>query len=226
MEQKKTIKNIIKAILLLSVVTLTFCGKGEEVVTFSNEGLMTKNSEVISLMMEVVGTSNQQSFTKSDFATEQDDTCTDFRYPITFYLNEELAEAIVINSDQEFIDFINSLADDQYFYIYFPIILLDVDGEETIIYNLEELKGTLVYALDACDNVPQNDDGDDDDDNDNDDGSDDDDSDNDGNNYRYCDKNGKKVYICHKGNTICVSVNAIWGHINQHEEDYLGQCND
>ena len=206
MKQKKTIKNITKAILLLSVLTLTFCGKGEEVVTFSDQGLITKDSEVISLMMEVVGAS--ESLTKSDFATDQDNSCTDFRYPISFYLNEELAQAIVINSDEEFIDFVNSLQDDQYFNIYFPITLLDTDGEETIIYNLEELKGTLIYALDACDDVNDDDDDDSDDD------------------YEYCDKNGKKVYICHKGNTICVSVNAIWGHINQHDEDYLGQCND
>ena len=208
MKQKKTIKNITKAILLLSVLTLTFCGKGEEVVTFSDQGLITKDSEVISLMMEVVGAS--ESLTKSDFATDQDNSCTDFRYPISFYLNEELAQAIVINSDEEFIDFVNSLQDDQYFNIYFPITLLDTDGEETIIYNLEELKGTLIYALDACDDVNDDDDDDSDDDYD----------------YEYCDKNGKKVYICHKGNTICVSVNAIWGHINQHDEDYLGQCND
>jgi hypothetical protein len=208
MKQKKTIKNITKAILLLSVLTLTFCGKGEELVTFSDQGLITKDSEVISLMMEVVGAS--ESHTKSDFATDQNNSCTDFRYPISFYLNEELAQAIVINSDEEFIDFVNSLQDDQYFNIYFPITLLDTDGEETIIYNLEELKGTLIYALDACDDVNDDDDDDSDDDYD----------------YEYCDKNGKKVYICHKGNTICVSVNAIWGHINQHDEDYLGQCND
>ena len=44
--------------------------------------------------------------------------------------------------------------------------------------------------------------------------------------YEYCGKNSKKVYICHKGITICVSVNAIWGHMYHHEEDYLGRCDD
>ena len=44
--------------------------------------------------------------------------------------------------------------------------------------------------------------------------------------YEFCGKNNKKVYICHKGITICVSVNAIWGHMQHHEEDYLGRCDD
>jgi hypothetical protein len=34
------------------------------------------------------------------------------------------------------------------------------------------------------------------------------------------------VVICHKGITICISVNALWQHMNQHEEDYIGSCND
>jgi hypothetical protein len=52
------------------------------------------------------------------------------------------------------------------------------------------------------------------------------DSSDDDNGFKFCDKNSKKVYICHKGKTICVSVNAIWGHLQQHEEDFLGTCED
>jgi hypothetical protein len=48
----------------------------------------------------------------------------------------------------------------------------------------------------------------------------------DDNGYKFCDKNNKKVYICHKGKTICISVNAIWGHMQHHEEDFLGTCDD
>ena len=42
----------------------------------------------------------------------------------------------------------------------------------------------------------------------------------------YCDKNDKdkKVYMCHKGNTICVSVNAIDAHMGH--GDYLGACSN
>ena len=51
-------------------------------------------------------------------------------------------------------------------------------------------------------------------------------SNDDDNGFKYCDKNNKKAYICHKGITICVSVNAIWGHLEHHEEDFLGTCDD
>ncbi len=44
--------------------------------------------------------------------------------------------------------------------------------------------------------------------------------------YQYCQDNNKKVYICHNGVTICVSVNAIWGHMTHHEDDYLGRCEE
>ena len=38
----------------------------------------------------------------------------------------------------------------------------------------------------------------------------------------YCDNKQKKVYMCHNGNTICVSLNAVQAHLNH--GDYLGQC--
>lgn len=49
-----------------------------------------------------------------------------------------------------------------------------------------------------------------------------------------CDNKGKKINICHrpandpeKENTLCVSLNAVDGHLHQgpgHEEDHLGEC--
>ena len=40
----------------------------------------------------------------------------------------------------------------------------------------------------------------------------------------YCDNNPKnrKVYVCHRGNTICISVNALQEHLDH--GDYLGAC--
>lgn len=38
----------------------------------------------------------------------------------------------------------------------------------------------------------------------------------------YCDDKKKKAYVCHNGNTLCVSVNAVQAHLNH--GDYLGQC--
>ena len=38
----------------------------------------------------------------------------------------------------------------------------------------------------------------------------------------YCDDQKKKAYVCHNGNTLCVSINAVQAHLNH--GDYLGQC--
>ena len=38
----------------------------------------------------------------------------------------------------------------------------------------------------------------------------------------YCDDKKKKAYVCHNGNTICISVNAVQTHLNH--GDVLGQC--
>lgn len=39
-----------------------------------------------------------------------------------------------------------------------------------------------------------------------------------------CGNNGNKVLLCHNGNTICISPNAVQGHLNNHEDDFLGPC--
>lgn len=36
---------------------------------------------------------------------------------------------------------------------------------------------------------------------------------------------GKKVYVCHNGNTLSVSVNAVSAHVPGHASDRLGECN-
>ena len=122
-------------------------------------------------------------------------------------------------------------------YIYFPSTLLDTDGYETVLNNLTELEGTLEMAVKACESMSNDSDivpadgstggstgG-------SDDGSTEDNfltsnQSDDDNEFEICDKNGKKVSICHKGKTICISVNAIWQHLEQHEEDYKGTCDD
>jgi hypothetical protein len=40
----------------------------------------------------------------------------------------------------------------------------------------------------------------------------------------YCDRspNNEKVYVCHNGTTICISLNALQGHLSH--GDYLGAC--
>lgn len=36
--------------------------------------------------------------------------------------------------------------------------------------------------------------------------------------------NNQKVYLCHNGNTLSISVNAVGSHLNNHSNDKLGQC--
>ena len=44
--------------------------------------------------------------------------------------------------------------------------------------------------------------------------------------YEYCHKKNKKVVICHNGQSICISINVIWGHMAHHAGDYFGSCNN
>lgn len=166
------------------------------------------------------------------------DQCTQFLYPMTFFVlvgDDPALQTIVINSDDELLIFFDTLTTTNQLYISFPVTLLDADGVATVINDLAELEGTLQMAVDACSGYEDDDDhASDDSDHDESDDSDhsgSDDSDHNGNDdsdddYEYCQDNHKKVYICHKGTTICVSVNAIWGHMQHHEEDYLGSCDD
>jgi hypothetical protein len=38
--------------------------------------------------------------------------------------------------------------------------------------------------------------------------------------------NNNKVYLCHNGNTISISVNAVPAHLNNHSGDALGKCSE
>ncbi|MDX5586472.1 MAG: hypothetical protein QNK20_16420 [Aureibaculum sp.] len=207
---------IFKYLLFLPFLMFTFCENLNEDLILSTNDILTKDSKVISLMISAVKSSSDIAFTKSG----NNDQCTEFQYPITFILVEEIAKPIVISSDEQLNEFINSLTIRDNFIMYFPITLIDSEGEVTQLADLTALEGTLQMALDACEGN-----GDDDDDNNDNDG--DDNNVNEGDNdvpWDFCHENNKKVYICHKGKTICVSINAIWGHTNQHVEDYLGQC--
>ena len=211
---------IFKYLFFLPFLTFTFCENLNEDLILSTNDVLTKDSNVISLMMSAVKSSSDIEFTKSG----NNDPCTEFLYPITFILVEEIAKPIVISSNEQLNEFINSLTVRDNFIMYFPITLIDSEGEETQLADLAALEGTLQMALDACEGNGDDDDNDGDDNNFNDG---DDDNFNDGDNdtpWDFCHENNKKVYICHKGKTICVSINAIWGHTNQHAEDYLGQC--
>lgn len=206
-------KSVLRYVLLsLPLFLLTNCQDITGNVILMKETQLTKDSEVVSLMLKAVQSDTNQIFSKSDDndSDVDDDQCTNILYPINFdvfFGDDPNPTPVVINSDDELIEFLSTLTGNTGFYIYFPISLVDTDGNETIIYDLTEFEGTLQMLVDACQGS-----------------GDDNDNGNDENDYDYCQNNNKKVYICHKGHTICVSINAIWGHLAHHEEDYLGQC--
>jgi len=185
--------NLLKYLLFLPLLFLTFCQENNETITLNSEDVITKNSKVASLIKAAI---------KSDSDDDDDaEQCVEFHYPIALYVifsQGQSIETIVINNDDELFNFFDTLTESDEIRIDFPLVLLDIDGEETIINSLTELEETLQIAVDACR-------GDD-------------------SQYDYCDDDNKKVYVCHNGNTLCVSVNAIRAHLDHGDE--LGQCDD
>ncbi len=346
-------------LLFLPIFLLTNCQNEFDEPVLSSQTDVNRDLEVLLLMKSaIVSDSDYASLNKESAFKSTDpassDQCTQFQYPMTFEVysgdnpNPELYE---INSDEELVAFVDMLVASQnnfQYYIYFPITLLDTDGNKTVLNDLTELEGTLNMAVEACEGMNDgtsgggtesgtgtggtgtdggtsadggtgteggsgtdgsggstgsdggtgtdgsdggagttsadegstgttssdgsgestgsdngsestgsdggsdggtgtdnsgdgssggdssngdDDSGDEsDDDGYDDDGDDDDDfvevSESDDDGYQYCDKKAKKVVICHKGVTICISVNAIWGHMQHHEEDYFGKCED
>lgn len=130
-----------------------------------------------------------------------DDQCTEFAYPIMFFVRNSSGsiEPIKIKSDEELIAFIDQMNDTDQLSFDFPFDILSSDKEVTTIENLTQFEGILQIVVDACGGSAD---------------------------YDYCDDKNKKVYICHNGNTICISINAVWGHLNNHEDDFLGECDN
>lgn len=222
MKTLTTLRSIaFKIILSSSVLLFTFCDSKEELVFDSSKNLLTKDAAVVELLTKMA-TKNIAAKTalKNSSTTPE---CTGLSFPISFnayFGDDPNAQEIVVNNDEELLQFFSTtLTAENPYYVVFPVTLLDAEGTETEVHSLEELESIIHLALDICYN---DDDTDDENDDENDDDQTDQDDSDDG--YQYCDSNKKKVYICHKGKTICVSVNAIWGHLEHHKEDFLGKC--
>ncbi len=205
--KKKTSKirlSTFKFLLFLPILLLSFCDSNLEEPFLNSENKLTKDSKVLLLMKAAIQNDSDQKLTKNksalskSTATEDDDQCTHFLYPMTFEVysrDDSNPDLKKINSDEELIAFIDAFTFEEELsiastpnyelYIFFPITLLDADGVETELGNLTELEGTLQMAVEACaslndDSSDGNDDGNDDDDDD--DYDDDDDGSNDGDN--------------------------------------------
>ena len=221
----------LKLLLCSSVLLFTFCDTKEELVFDSSKNLLTKDAPIVQLLT-TMATKNIEARTALKSGSNTPD-CTGLNYPISFnayFGDDPTAQEIVVNNDEELLQFFGTtLTPENPYYVRFPVTLLDSEGIETQVHSLEDLENIVHLALEVCYGDDDSDDSDDDSENDDDNDEDNDDNDetdedDSDDTYQYCDKNKKKVYICHKGNTICVSVNAIWGHLEHHDEDYLGKC--
>lgn len=221
----------IACILCFTGLFFNSCQTSEDEVFIISSELYDKDSKIVALFFSALGGTEDIASTSFKSFTD-DQQCTSFIYPITFYAYSSDADEpapVVINNDEEFISFLESLTNGQQFFITYPVTIVDLDGNETVIRDYPDLEGILTMLVEACQG--DSDDGDDDGDDDDGDGDDGDGDDGDGDDidYEYC-GNGKnknkKVVICHKGQTICISINAIWGHMAHHSEDYFGSCNN
>ena len=171
--------------------------------TFCQEGIeeiADSPDEVITIESNIVTLMKAAVATKSDDDdNDNDEQCVEFKYPIAFYAyytNSRTIDTRVINSDEQLFSFFDELINTDQIMIDFPMEIIGEDGGIEI-GDMDELEATLEIAVDACR------------------GNDD---------YDYCDDKNKKVYICHNGHTICVSVNAIKAHLDH--GDVLGKCDD
>ena len=171
--------------------------------TFCQEGIeeiADSPNEVITVESNIVTLMKAAVATKSDDDdNDNDEQCVEFKYPIAFYAyytNSRTIDTRVINSDEQLFSFFDELINTDQIMIDFPMEIIGEDGGIEI-GDMDELEATLEIAVDACR------------------GNDD---------YDYCDDKNKKVYICHNGHTICVSVNAIKAHLDH--GDVLGKCDD
>ncbi len=133
---------------------------------------------------------------------DDDDQCAEFKYPFAlyvYYTGSRSIETRVIDSDESLFSFFDEMTSTDQLNFDFPFELIGTDNEVTMVSNLTELEETLQIVVDACRGDVE---------------------------YDFCDDKNKKVYICHKGKTLCVSINAIWGHLSNHEDDYIGKCDD
>ena len=187
----------VRYLLFLPFLFFTFCQEGSEEIAESPDDVITTESNIVTLMKAAVAT-------KSDDDNDDDDNdeqCVEFQYPISFYAyytGSRSISTIVIQSDEQLFEFFDELLATDQIMIDFPMELIgDEDEDNQVIESMEQLEATLAIAVEACR------------------GNDD---------YDYCDDKNKKVYICHNGHTICVSISAIKAHLDH--GDLLGKCDD
>ena len=189
--------NLLGYLLFVPFILFISCQESIEEISLDAEAAIHQDSKIVSLMKQAVKSNDDD-----DSDNDGDDQCVEFKYPIAFYAyyaDSRSISTIVISSDEELIAFFDEMTGTDQLNIDFPLELIGTDNEMTEIDSLTELEETLQIVVDACRGEGD---------------------------YDYCDDKNKKVYICHNGHTICISINALWDHLNNHEEDFEGKCDD
>jgi len=205
----KILKNklgLYKYLMFLPFLLLSYCQVSNESIEIdtAESEVITKDSKVVSLLKSAMKSDDDDDHDDDD--DDDDDQCVTFQYPFALdviFGNSQSIETIIINNDTELFAFFDTLTSTDEIRFDFPLVFVGADGNSTTVNSVAELEETLQIAVDSCD---------------------DDDDDDDEEDLPYCDDNENKVYICHKGNTICVSVNAIQAHLDH--GDSLGECDD
>ena len=162
MKLGKTQIIVLVAVLCLPLMLFNSCQTSDEII-FNQEKIFTKDSKIVPLFLKALGVNLDANFTKSFGDEEQ---CTEFLYPMTFYAysgDDEEPSPVIINNDDELVEFLTSLTSGQEFFITYPVTLIDVDGNETVINDYPDLEGVLTMLVDACTGGEDDDDDDDDD---------------------------------------------------------------
>ncbi|TVZ55995.1 hypothetical protein OD91_1272 [Lutibacter sp. Hel_I_33_5] len=83
------------------------------------------------------------------FYEEDDDTiCFDITYPINLVKNEDTENTVTVNNDQEFDAYLDSLIEDDYLYIGYPLTVILQDGTKKTIADDDE----FIALEESCDN--------------------------------------------------------------------------
>ena len=137
-------------VLCLPILFFTNCDTQEEIITEQPQHLITKDHNVIKLMTHLAGLNVQKTQLKN--ATSF--SCTGLSYPINFevYVNGNTSlETITVSNDEELISFFDTLTTTDSLVINFPVELVDIDGNSTVISDIATLEVKLCRAIAACD---------------------------------------------------------------------------
>ena len=84
--------------------------------------------------------------------------CINFNFPIVvniYNANNQLAETISITNNVQLYNFLESLEDNEYIAIQYPISVTDSNNQTIVIYNNDQFEDVIEDAIDDCDDDSQ-----------------------------------------------------------------------